>query len=110
MSESLYDLTKRVSEVTKMHKFETAFRYALVFIDGYNIINSDEAKIDLVDFIIQLAVHDRRFKEGVPKRKIFLPNDKFKEVGTVYIGKPECKKIKDDGDCALLYLFDEGTF
>ena len=110
MTESLKDLAKRVSTVTLALQFEKALRYSIIFIDGYNIINSSQKPVDIIDFIKELSVHDSRFIRGIPKRKIFVPNDKFKDVGTVYIGKPETKQIREEGDCAIILLFNEGLF
>lgn len=110
IDDRLKSLAERVSNVTLANTFEIAFRYAITFLDGYNTLHSKDPKIDLIDFIIELSRHDNRFKDGIPKKKIFIPSSKFKEVGTVYVGKPECKEIIDSGDCGLLYTFNDGVF
>ncbi|MDD4720681.1 MAG: hypothetical protein PHQ88_07485 [Bacteroides sp.] len=88
----------------KYSNFEECLDSALAYLESLAIFKD----IDIPEIIQLWALKDKRLTRGPLKEAVKLENHRFNPNGTVFLGRPKVKEIRDNGDYGILYLFGKG--
>jgi hypothetical protein len=99
-------LAQNITSYTlKIPEFEKAFRFALTYLDGLSVFEA----VDMIEVLRLISQIDKRFKTGACKDIIKISNSEFNKNGTIFIGRPNAEKWRDEGDTGILFIMGGGV-
>lgn len=99
------DIAKRLAQKTvKVPELDKAYRFVFAYLEGLSALTS----VDLVETIRLLGQIDKRFKAGNCKEMVKISNAQFNPTGTIFIGRVNASKWRDEGNTGILFIMGGG--